>query len=258
MSTGRTVSKWTRVYADGYDLSGMARAVGPLEITYDEADLTAFADTVNGYLRNHAQVNVGTLSSVFDNTATTGIHAVMGTSGVVRTVLVALGMRGAPADGDPCFGGQFRQSGYQANGEGGVMVSIPFSGWDATAATLVYATPWGTLLHANAARTSGSGANAGTGFDNPTGGATTTGGYFLYQVLAGDGTATLSVDDSANNIAFLPLAGATSGEIDCSAVQHGIVALANDADVRQYLRWQIDFNTANTVTFVSAFMRNYP
>ena len=72
MATGRTHSKWDRVYVDGYDFSGQARKVGPLSIEYDAADLTALSNPVKGYLPNIASVNVGAINSVFDNTATTG------------------------------------------------------------------------------------------------------------------------------------------------------------------------------------------
>lgn len=259
MATGRTLEKYTRVYVDGYDLSGFGRSIGPLELTHDEVDLTAhMSDTVKGYQRGHSHANVGTLNAVFDNTATTGIHAIMGTAGAARNVLVAKGILAAPADGDPCFGGSFIQKGYPVTNESGaVTLSIPFSGWAANAASLLYASPWGVLLHANAARTSASGANTGTGFDNPTAGATAKGGYFLYQVTAGNGTATLSVDDSADNSAWIALSGATSGSITCAAGVSGIVALATSATVRRYLRWQVAFGTATSISFACALMRAY-
>ena len=260
MATGRTLNKWKRVYMDGYDMSGFGRSIGPLELKYDEADLTAhMSDTVKGYLRNHGHANCGNFNAVFDNTATTGIHALMSTPGAKRTVLVAQGIRAAPAAGDPAFGGDFEQVGYTAENDGGaVTVSVPFSGWAVDAATLAYASPWGVLLHANGAETGANSANSS--IDNPTEGATTKGGFFIYQVLAGaggDGTATLSVDDSADNSSWLALSGATSGEIVCTSVQKGIVALANTATVRRYLRWQISLNGATSVTFVCAFMRAY-
>jgi len=75
MAVGRTAARWTRVYVDGYDVSGMARTIGPLDSVYDEAEMTAMADGVKTYLPNHPHVNVGTLNTVFDNTATSGIHA---------------------------------------------------------------------------------------------------------------------------------------------------------------------------------------
>jgi hypothetical protein len=260
---GRIRLKDYRCYVDGYDLSGYSRTIGPLEITYDEADLTAYmGDTVKGYLPNMAHANVGTLNAVFDNTATVGLHALMATAGVERNVLVPIGMRAAPVDGDPCFGGQFKQSAYQVTEDGGgVTVTLPFAGWAADAATLGYSMCWGQLLHANAARTNVSGVNAGDGFDNPTGGATLKGGFFLYQVLASNAagvTATLSVDDgtSAADADMDPLAGATTGAIVCVAGVHGIV-VPTTLTIRQYLRWQIAFGTATSVTWVAAFFRKY-
>lgn len=252
----RTVQKYTRVYVDGYDLSGYSRSVGPLELTHDEADMTTFTDTVKGYLRNHAQANVGTLNAVLDDTATSGPHAVLQASnGSKRTVLVALGMGAAPAAGDPVFAGQFLQKRYQPEEAGGaVVLSAEFSGWASDATSLLYGQPWGALVHASGAET---GANSGTGFDNPTGGATAKGGYMVYQVLAGNGTATISIDDSANNSAFTALSGATTGSINCAVVQHGIVALGVTATVRRYLRWQIALGTATSVTFALSFHRAY-
>lgn len=254
MATGRTLNKYRRVYVDGFDLSGFSRTIGPLDLMHAEVDLTAdMGDTVKGYLKGHTQVNVGVLNTVFDNTATTGIHAVLQSSGVARTVLVAQGIRAAPAAGDPAFGGVFLQSGYQeVDAAGAATLTIPFAGWAEDAASLLFASPWGVLLHALGAETA---VNTATGNDNPTGGATTNGGYFIYQVTAGNGTATLSVDDSADNISFLALSGATSGSINTAVRSAAIVAIGTAATVRRFLRFQIAFGTATTVTFTSAFMR---
>lgn len=257
MATGRTKPKWTRVYVDGYDMSGYARSIGPLEITYDEADMTAMSDAVKGYLANTPQVNVGMLNAVYDNTATSGLHARMGTAGTIRTVLVAMGIRGVPAAGDPAFGGQFTQSGFQVEGDSGVYATIPFAGWAADATSRLYAGAWGQVVHPLGTETA---ANTGTGFDNYTGAATAKGGYFIYHITgyAGTGSATISVDDSANNSTWLALSGATSGAIaHTSMPAFGIVALGNTADVRQYLRFQVALNTLTSVTFVSAFMRAF-
>jgi len=257
MATGRSLDKWKRVYVDGYDLSGFSRTVGPLEITYDEADLTAdMSDTVKGYLPNHAHVNLGVLNAVFDNTATVGLHALMNAAGVAREVIVAQGIRAAPAAGDPVFCGVFTHKAYQVEESGGAVVAtIPWSGWAADATSKLYAGAWGDLLHASGAET---GANTGTGSDNPTANSTAKGGFFIYHVLAGDaGTVTLSVDDSANNSTWLALSGATSGSIAASAGVSGLVAIGTTATVRRYLRWQLALGTAATVTFVSAFCRAY-
>jgi hypothetical protein len=257
MATGRTKPKWTRVYVDGFDMSGYARSVGPLEIAYDEADMTTLAESVKGYLPNTPQVNIGTLNTVFDNTATSGVHAALGTAGAERIVSVAMGIRGVPAAGDPCFCGQFTQGAYQTDQSGGVYVNIPFMGWAADATTRLYAGGWGQVLHPLGAETE---ANTANGFDNYIGNATAKGGYFIYHITAfgGTGSATLSVDDSANNSTWLALSGATSGAIaHTSMPASGIVALANNADVRRYLRFQVAITDLTSVTFFSAFVRAY-
>ena len=266
MAVGRTLPKWWRVYANGYDLSGYTRTIGPLSVEYDAADVTAYmGDTVKGYLPNTAHISPGTLNAVFDNTATTGLYALtQATAGSQRNLMVAIGVRGAPADGDPCFCGQFGQEAFQVTEDGGaVTATIPYTGWAADGSTLLFSQPWGTLLHANAARTSVQGANAGDGFNNLSGMATTTqGGFFMYHVFASSGaghTATLSVDDgtSAADADMDPLAGATTGSIAMPAGLSGVVALLPTATVRQYLRWQIAFGTATSVTFACSFHRVY-
>jgi hypothetical protein len=262
--TGRIRRQDYRVYIDGYDLSGFGRTIGPLAVEYDEAELTAYmSDTVKGYLRNTAMVNVGTLNAVFDNTAGTGLFVLAGASGVPRNILVTIGDRAAPVDGNPCFGGTFNQNGFNAEDSGGaVTATIPYSGWAGTASSAAYNIPWGTLLHASAQRLVADPVNDQPGFDNPLGAVSTTkGGYFMYEVLDGDGgNLTLSVDDAAApNIdgSFAPLVGATSGLILADPGVSGIVAIGTAATVRRYLRWQIAFGTSVDVTFVSAFMRAY-
>jgi len=258
MATGRTLEKWTRMYVDGYDLSGFGRSVGPLEVTFDEHDLTAWMDQVKGYLRGNAQVNPGTFNGVFDNTAVTGIHAALGAAGAKRTVTVAKGIRAAPSQGDPCFCGQFVHKGYQVTTEGGVFVTAPFSGWAANAETLLYAGPWGQVLHPMAAATA---ANTAAGIDNYAEASTAKGGYLIYHITASNaaGTCTISVDDSADNAVWLPLAGATSAAIGFAALPaSGVIALSNAATVRRYLRWQLALaGGMTTVTFFSAFVRAY-
>lgn len=251
MATGRTLLKWTRVYIDGYSMCGYGRSIGPLLQEYEEADLSGWCHDVKGYLPNRARLGVGEFNVVLDSTATVGSHTVLNGAGTYRNIMVPIGIRAAPAAGDPVYMGRFEQLGYQATEDGGAIVAtVPFGGWD-VASMINYSKPWGVLLHADSAVTA---ANTAAGIDDR-GAATTAGGWLMYQVTAGDGTATISIDDSANNSDWTALSGATSGEIDCSSVQHGIVALGTTATVRRYLRWQISLNTANTVTFALAFVR---
>jgi hypothetical protein len=249
------------VYIDGYDLSGVARTIGPLESTFDEAETTALADTVKTYLPNHPNLNVGTLNAIFDTTSVIGTAAVANVTGTKRVVSVAKGIRAAPAIGDPVFCGEFMQSAYNVVGEGGVFVNIPFAGWAADATQRAYPVAWGQLLHTNV---SAAAANAsGTGVLSHTGAATAFGGDMVYHITAatvGAGvTATIKVQHSPDevNANYVDLGGCTTGVIDVSTAPiAGVLrTTTNITTVDKYLRWQIVLGTATTVTFVLGFMR---
>lgn len=250
----RTVTKWARFYMDGYDLSGYARTVGPLEITFNTEDAAAMTDEIKNVVPDQPVINIGTLNAFFDNTATSGLHVVASGAGLMRNVMIPIGFLAAPAAGDPVFCGQFEQQGYTEEGQTNAYVSIPFGGWSGSASSLLYSKPWGSLVHAKNAETA---VNTGTGI-NDRGAATTAGGYFVYQIFSSNGTVTVKMQDAATNTnpSFADLSGATSGSVDASsAPKSGMVALATNATVRQYLRWQIVFGTATTVTFACAFVR---
>lgn len=256
MATGRTVARWARFYADGYDLSGYARTLGTLGQEFDAPLGAALSDEVQGALIGQGSLSIGTLNAFLDNTATSGLHVVANGAGARRVVMIPLGIRAAPAAGDPAFMGEFEQLAYFASPEQGgyVGVSIPFGQADAVAAHLAYQKPWGTLLHAKGAETA---VNTSTGIDD-NGAQTTRGGYLCYQAFAADGTATIKIQDASTNSdgSFGDLSGATSGVIDASSTpKSGIVALATTATVKRYLRWQIVLGTATTVTFALAFVR---
>ena len=254
--TNRTVAKFSRIYIDGYDMSGYTRVLGSLGWEYDDTGEAALSDGIKNSLPGACTVSMGTLDAYLDNTATSGLHVIANGAGVERTVMIAIGMGAAPAVGDPVFCGQFLQTGYQkAEGGGTVGVNVPFGNWSNTADTNVYEQPWGKLLHANSAATAANSTD-GAGVDNGAG--TTKGGFLMYQVFAGDGNATISIDDSDDDgdaDAYAALTGATSGELDMSSVQYGIVALGKTATVKRYLRWQLALNGASTVTFALAFVR---
>jgi hypothetical protein len=85
MATGRTVFKHSRVYIDGYDLSGYSRSFGPLGVSYAAEMIAALTDGVKNTLPNHATISPGVINGIFDNTATSGLHDVLGSAGNVRT-----------------------------------------------------------------------------------------------------------------------------------------------------------------------------
>ena len=253
--TGRTVLKYARAYIDGYDMSGYTRSFGPLGVTFEEHAAAALSDDITNVLPGQATISMGTLNGIFDNTATSGLHVITSGSVGIRTVMLPIGMRAAPAAGDEVFCGQFDQTGYQEEGDGLLTVTIPFAPTANQSGSKLYSQAWGKLLHANSAAT---GANTATGAGIDHGAQTSLGGFMMYQVFSGsggDGTATISIDDSADDSSYGALTDATTGELDMSVVRSGIVALGATDTVERYLRWQISLNGATSVTFALAFVR---
>lgn len=253
MATGRSLNKDARVYINGFDLSGHARSIGELAWSFAEGIDDPLNVTIKGTWLGHANISPGVVNAIFDNTATTGIHAVLSGAPAKRTVLVAQGIQAAPIDNDPCFGGQFLQTDYKVGPSADpVTVTVTFGQAHGTMSNPLYAEPWGVLLHALATRTA---VNAATGLDQTA--ATSKGGFMVYHVTAGNGTAAIKVQDAATNtdLSFADLL--STGLIDCSVRQHGIVALATTATVRQYVRWQITLGTATSLTFTLGWFRNY-
>ncbi len=235
---------------DGYDVSGYSRTFGPLMWTFDETELTTLTDGVKGYLPAHPTLGIGTLNGVFDNTATSGLHVLANAAGVKRTLMIPIGIRAAPAQGDPVYMGEFEQSGYYQEGP---YVNVPFGMSSAASTSLLYSKPWGWLLHA---KSNVDTENDQTGIDD-NGASSSFGGFMMYQVFSGDGGATISVEDAATNSDgdFAALSGATTGVIDCTSPTAGIVAIGRTATVQRYLRWQIEFDDATEVEFALSFVR---
>lgn len=251
MATGRTHIKYLRVFVDGYDFSGYARSVGELAHTYDEGVDDVMNLNIKGTIPGQATVTLGPLNGMLDNTATSGLHVVMNGAGTPRNIMVCQGIQAAPANNDPAFACQLEQLAYHGNPDSNpVAVNIPFGNTSYSADNLVLARPWGVLLHANAATTA---ANSATGLDQTA--QTTKGGFMMYQVTAGNGTATVKVQDASTNLdgSFGDLL--SSGVIDCSSPISGVVSLAANATVERYVRWQIALGTATTVTFALSFHR---
>ena len=176
--------------------------------------------------------------------------------------MYAIGIAADPAQGDPAFIGQFRQSDYIADPAATPnALTMKFSATAGDATTLAYDQPWGVLLHANTASTTD---NTAVGVDLValgfgTSDSSTDGGYMMYQVTAGaaaGGTAAIKVQHGSTNedADFTDLL--SSGVIDVgTAPVSGVVALAKTAAVKQFVRWKVAFGTATSVTFLLAFVR---
>jgi hypothetical protein len=254
----RTNGKWTRVYVDGYDMSGHARSVGTLGWEHDASPEAAYADAVKNVLQGQAMVTAGPINAMFDNTAATGFHTALNAQPTApRVVTVAIGVNALPAAGNPVFCWKMEQAGYTGEqGSGFVVSNLALT---PAAIGSGYFQPWGVLLHAKSDATAASGANTAIGIDD-FGAATSEGGIFFYHLFSSDGTVTLTAEDAETNTnpSFSLITGATSGSITAAVTpKSGFVLLAEGADVRQFLRWQIAFGDATTCNFAAGLIRHY-
>lgn len=252
MATGRTVgSKFTRVYIDGFDMSGYARSVGSLDYGFAHNEFMALEDAVMGALPGQCSISIGEITGAMDNTVTSGMHvAFSAASDAVRDVMIPLGIRAAPIAGDFTFCAQVSQNSYKANIADEVLTAtIELGSWDERGDTKAYPYPWGFLIHPKGAETD---VNAGSA-DYDHGSQTVLGGYMAYQAFTADGTVTIKLQDSPDDSAWTDLA--SSGVIDPSTALSAIVPLGVTTTVDRYLRWQIVLGTATTVTFALAFVR---
>jgi hypothetical protein len=142
-----------------------------------------------------------------------------------------------------------------ALGGAALPATIEFGMADGAAANLKYPVAWGRLLHASSAAT---GANGGTA-NHDNGASTAFGGIGFLHVLAGNGTATFTIEHSATNtdgafdstgavITFAGTAAATPfAEIKATATP--------TTTIQRYTRWQVALGTATSVTFVMGLLR---
>jgi len=241
---------------NGLDMSGYTRSIGECDWSFAEAEGTTLTDEVVGALPGQATIRTGDISANYDNTATTGLHPVAKSlGGTMVNVMMPLGIRAAPASGDEVWCAQNELSHYKVTELAGgniVAVTMKFSPWSVRGDTLVYDIPWGNLMHAYGAETA---VNSSTS-DHDYGSQTTKGGYMVYHSGTADGTATIKVQDASTDSDGSYGDLLTSGVVDpSSAPVYGAVALALDATVERYTRWQIVLGTATTVTFTLAFVR---
>jgi hypothetical protein len=247
--------KYTRVYANGYDVSGTARDYGTIGTKISLPTGSAFSDEIeNTPGPDKANIVCGPISAFLSPSAAIGLHELMSAGNVITDIMIVEASVAEPAVGAPAFVWKMQEAEYLGNGEEIVGVDIAFP--DAAYNTVKgYNNPFGLLVHAKGAET---GANTAVGrIDN--GADSALGGIFAWQLFSSNGTVTLSIDDSAtnaNNAAFAALSGATSGSIDATTTpKSGMVALGVTATVRRYLRWQLAFGSADTATFALVFIR---
>ncbi len=156
-------------------------------------------------------------------------------------------------------------SGYRAKllyaSAGGVAQAIAEGGATAISAELKGAggNKYGQLLHvADVAATAN-----GTGYDNPSDGATTKGAAFHLHIPTNTrdaGSIVVSIEDSANNSAFASVSGLSAfTSVAAAATASERITLANGLTLRRYVRAVVTVTAGSTGSYSVrvAYQRNY-
>lgn len=249
----RINQKFTRLYWNGYDISGYASNIGALDWLYDVSPTMAMSDEVMNGVAGRVNISAGAINSFLDND-TAGLMSLAKTATGTTNLMVAYGTNAVPATGNPVFAWEFERSSYQTAPSESFTTANINVGSASFSSTFSYQKPWGVLLHAKGAETA---VNSAAGVDDY-GAQTTAGGIFVYHLFSSNGTVTLKAQDASTNSdgSFGDLSGATSGSIDASvSPASDMIALGTGATVKRYLRWQLVFGTATTATFAMALIR---
>ena len=122
MATGKTNARFITIDVDDSaaaikDISTDVTSI-TLPINHDQTDVTGYSDGSHNVTLGHPDQPVS-MSGVLNNTASTGSHIVL--SGIVGqvsatiTITVQIGIRAAPAMGDPEYEGEFYCVSYVVN-----------------------------------------------------------------------------------------------------------------------------------------------
>lgn len=261
MADGRTLARYARVYANGNDFSGETRSIGPLEWNYAAHVEKALTWAVSGALLGVATIKTGTINTIlrFDTVSTSSPHdLIKGMREAYVRLMVPWGIRTDPAMGDPTWMTIQRCNVHHLLSEGMYTITMDFDPafLDGPGGNqLNYDVPWGVLLHA---KTSETGANAGTGYDG--GAQTTAGGWMMCQFIGytGAGSATVTVQHADTNLdaSFSDITDLTTGAVPHTSMPTSRFAqAATTATIKQYLRWQLTLTGLTGCSFVLAFAR---
>ena len=260
MATGRTLSKWARIYGNGYDLSGHARSIGTLPWEFESPDLFTMTDPIHNHLLGQSTIGPLSFNMILDTTAVSGSHTLLSANNALWDLMIPIGIRADPAMGDPVYMGKFPQKKYVSEEDAGVITaSVDFGIWDAGDRT-IYKKPWGNLV---APWADYSAPNAGLGYDDLGGaGPTLFGGYMMYQIFAFTvaGTVAISLQHSTDNVAlnFTELATPlTTGALATGTFPTaGIVECGRTESIKRFIRYQIALAGGTTHCWMAlAFVR---
>ena len=251
-NTGKTSGRYARFLSNGYDLSGDMRSISAVGSRFNEADVTGWSDSVMQYLSDNGEVLLEGFTALMNNTATATGPTAAGANVLMVTTdsfynSVFLGIRSAPAIGNPSFASVFESGGFTTSGGGGeaMVMQGTFYGSGIIAPT---AHVWG---HALAVGTELTATGQGGSIDN---GASSANGYIAIMHVTQTAAAQASnnwafvIEHSTNDSTWATLATFTA---DGSAIT--AERLEGSGTVNRYVRLKYT-RTAGTarpwVTFI--------
>lgn len=251
-NTGKTSARYLRLLTGGYNLSGDMRAVSRFGTSFEPVDATAWADDVMQYLSGFGNITLEGFQSLFSNAPVgngldAGSHTVLADAGSQYTSLF-IGIRSAPAVGNPAFSAAFEQGGYMLSPgtNDALMCDANFY----TSAVLPRSTSvWGVALATGATW------NATTNGASVDNGASSPGGYIAFLHVTqtagdiGDNDWAFKIEHSSNDSTFTTLAtfDADGSEITAERV-------SGSSTVNRYVRL-VGTRTAGTARVWASFIR---
>lgn len=237
---GKTQSKFTRLYVDGYDLSADGNSA-EWGLDIPEVAQIGFSDSIQEHLAGVPKAS-GNVKLWYDD-AVGGSYTVL-KNPAPRHIVYAYGQQAVPAVGNPVVAGRFLQKKFTVDIAlaGALGITIPFPSFDSGARLLnnIY----GYLLHANAQETATfSGATVDCLSSSAWGGV----GYL--QVLVAGGVWSLIIEHSANGSSWATLLTFTANGSAITAEQKAVSGTVN-----RYLRAS-GTRTSGNVNLVAAFVR---
>lgn len=247
MATGiNKLTRFARMYVDGYDLSGASRTFSSLDCKYDPVDLTGWSDAIYKTMANkRIMAGIRGYQCLMDDTATSGAFTILKSPDGTSDVLVSLLMGGgaAPAIGDVCYLLSSAQisAGTSFDAEAGILTADFVVNSSSNGGM-----PYGVVIHP---ATSLSSTTNGSSVDNA---ASSANGWHavLHVTVSSGGEWAFTIEHSANDVDWATLGTFTA--LDGSAV--GAEYQSGTGTVNQYVRF-VATRTSGTVTPVCAFAR---
>jgi hypothetical protein len=241
MATGKTNARWCRLLVDSLNISGDSRQVGSIGVTYQTQDVTGYNDGVHNFTLGRQDFIFSGYQAIFDNTPS-GSHIEF--SALEEYVMsFFIGIKAAPAAGDPVILQTLEQVSYTVSGSDAVLIDAEFGKSTNNLSTVK---AFGEALEIGTSRT---GTWDGTSVRTASQAATTNGARAnLHVVNIFGGAYTFKVQDSANNSDWTDIITFSADGLSLEA-ETAVQAAGQTCD--QYLRFNATVGTGTGAVWCS-------